>query len=107
MKNAFYGITFLLFVLSALVHAGDKDHKFISCEKIYVQPNQIAICQEGIFIQHNDEWIATEAVHYDASGIFVTHVSDEWSRYWTCAKCGHNNSAWRNTCANCGYRPIK
>lgn len=112
MKNALYRLTFLFLVLSAIVHANDKDHsnlssKFVPCEKIYVQPDQIAITNEGIFIKHNNEWIPTGSIQYDASGLFISNTSDEWSIRWFCPKCGHSNAAWRNTCENCGHRPIK
>lgn len=74
---------------------------------MYVQPDQIAITHEGIFLQLYDEWIPTEALHYDTSGLFITNMSDEWSVHWTCSVCGYSNSLWRNTCKNCGHRPAK
>lgn len=80
-------------------------HELTKSEKWYVQPNQIAITEEGIFISMDDEWINADAIHRDHTGLYITKAEDEWSTKWECPKCHHSNSAWRNTCYNCGYRP--
>ena len=45
--------------------------KIESSEKIYVQPHQIAFSDNGIFVQVGGEWVATEALHTDAIGIYA------------------------------------
>ena len=110
MRNAIYKLTFVLFLLTGIANANDKEIssaslKFVPCEKIYVQPDQVAITNEGIFLQLNEEWVPTEAIQYDASGIFVTSISSEWSFRWTCPKCGYENGPFSRKCGNCGHKP--
>ena len=109
MKKVFGKLLILLFALTTLVYADESYDSCHSsaCEKIYLDPNQVAITEDGIFCLLNNQWMATEAVHYDAAGLFITNASEEWSIRWTCPKCGHRNSVIRNACENCGYRPAK
>ncbi len=72
--------------------------------KTYVQPNQVALSESGIFVFLENAWIPTEALHSDASGMYVTNLLDEKLLGWRCPKCGYWNSWLVNTCAKCSYR---
>ncbi len=44
---------------------------FVPCEKTYFLPDQVAVAQEGIFINLSDEWTQTDALFADALGLFI------------------------------------
>jgi len=72
-------------------------------DKLYVQPNQITLSEEGIFVYLENAWHAAESVHADEQGIYITTLQDKtWN--WKCPKCGHNNSWLVNKCEKCGKR---
>ena len=73
--------------------------------KIYVEPNQIAISEHGIFVNVDNAWFATEAIHADAAGIYTTELVDS-NKYteWICRYCRHVNSWLINACQKCGRR---
>ena len=56
--------------------------------RTYVQPNQIALSDTGIFVYLENAWILTEALHTDASGLYVINLVDEKLFGWKCPKCG-------------------
>lgn len=77
MRKMFGTFVIFLFALTALIHADENHHsshlaKFVACEKMYLHPDQVAISQDGIFCFLNEQWIATEALHHDVSGLFIT-----------------------------------
>ncbi len=78
---------------------------FVLCEKFYIQPNQINVTQDGIFILNEDIWIMTDAVHHDGSRLYISSLSEEWSFKWECPKCGYENGPFTRSCENCGYKP--
>lgn len=102
-------ISCLLFIFLGVVQAHQNDSiasaEFIKCERIDIHPEHIAITPEGIFFQLNDQWLVTDALHRDSRGLFVSSVKSEFSTSWNCPKCGHENSFWRRSCANCGHKP--
>jgi hypothetical protein len=75
-------------------------------EKIYIQPNQIHIESNGIFIKLFDEWIMTDSLSVDVNGVYVDHSlrGERIHINWVCPKCSHENAWWRNSCEKCGYR---
>jgi len=78
--------------------------KIDSCNKTYVQPEQISFSDGGIFVLLGNAWLATESVHADASGMYVTNIVDSKFFGWKCPKCGYENSSLVNMCAKCGHR---
>ena len=78
---------------------------FVKCEKRYVQPDQVAVTSEGIYFQHEDSWIMTDAIHRDSAGIYISSTSEEWSWKWKCPRCGHENSPFSRECEKCHYKP--
>ena len=98
-------VLFFLAAISALScgHCSEEP-TFDSCEKIYVEPNQISFSKNGIFVYLDNAWLATEAVHSDASGIYVSNFGHSKFAGWNCPKCGFFNSWLVNQCAKCNYR---
>jgi len=78
--------------------------KIDSRDKTYVQPEQIAFSGGGIFVLLGNAWLATESIHADASGMYVTTLADSKFFGWKCPRCGHENSSLVNMCEKCGYR---
>lgn len=110
MKNRLSRVLCVLFLFFGMAHAHERDSSisipaFVKCEKLYVQPDQVAVTAEGIYFQLEDSWVMTDAVHRDNAGIFISSVSDEWSWTWKCPKCGHKNSALSRSCEKCPYKP--
>ena len=104
MKKLIRRLALFLVTLTALAQASEQ---FVPCEKIYLQQDQVVVTQGGIFCCLNEQWVATEALFCDASGLYVTSMRDERSIYWTCPKCKEVNSPLRNSCKRCGYGPDK
>lgn len=73
-------------------------------QKTYVQSHQISLSERGIFVYLHDAWVATEAIHSDGSGMYVTHGVGDNFFGWECPKCGTENSSFSNMCKKCGYR---
>jgi hypothetical protein len=69
-------------------------------EKIYVQLNQVSLSENGIYVNLNNEWIPTEAIHLDTEGLYVT---DNAIGDWKCPKCHHQNKWYHSHCQNCGH----
>lgn len=69
-------------------------------EKIHVQPNQVYFSQNAIYVNLNNEWVPTEAIHVDAQGLYVT---DNAIGDWKCPKCYHQNKWYHSRCQNCGH----
>jgi len=108
MRKLLCQMTCLFFFIFNAVHADNIDThtpESTQFEKIYLQPDQVAITSDGIFFLQGDYWIMTDAIYNDNFGLFISRAKDEWSLHWKCPKCGHENGAWRRSCANCGYKP--
>jgi hypothetical protein len=90
MRNIFL---FFIVGLSSLVFGS---------EKTYIQPDQIAFAQDGIYVQIDNQWIPTESIHADACGIYVTEDTRDIT-HWICPRCHHENGLFTRRCKNCGY----
>lgn len=73
--------------------------KIISDEKVYVSSEQIAVVQEGIFVNIDDRWVQTKALHSDRLGLYLTNETTV-SLDWICPLCGHVNGVWYSVCQN-------
>lgn len=85
-------LLFFFLCLFGAIHAHENEGVVffsaqIPCEKIYLKPENVAITENGIFFQINDEWIMTEAIYFDSTGLYVSSLENEWSINWTCPKC--------------------
>lgn len=93
----------LLFLVPKIGFAdcnSDKD-VFVPCEKTYFLPNQVAIAQEGFFVNLNDVWIQTDALFSDSTGMFIVSKKDANVDYCpqghpTCKGCSlcHITNCW-------------
>ncbi len=79
--------------------------KFESSEKIYLQPEQISISENGIFVNIANAWFAIAAICHDAKGIYVdeARVGIEYFT-WECRYCHFVNPWYVNACQKCGKR---
>ncbi len=83
---------------------------FIPCPKTYVNPEQIDLRENGIFVLVNDVILQTEGLRTDAQGIYIMTVRDGCGpSQWKCIKrnrrdmvCNTCNWDWNYTCSSCG-----
>ena len=75
-------------------------------ERVYVQPHQILIEPNGIFVNISNQWFATESVSVDLEGIYVNNLAQEENvrLQWRCGKCGAINGPFDFRCQNCGSK---
>jgi hypothetical protein len=76
---------------------------FCDCEeKVYVQPNQISITPNAIFINILDRWFATETLCVDSGGVYVTSASKDGYAplKWKCPYCGWIGGITDSYCKN-------
>ena len=99
-----YNSLFLATMFTLSNAFGFEESKIDALNKIYVQFNQISLSERGIFVYLEDAWIATEAIHSDSSGMYVTHSVGDNYFGWACPNCGTENSSFSNMCKKCGYR---
>jgi hypothetical protein len=75
--------------------------EFKPCEKIHLNPNQICIEPNGIFVNVFEQWFRTDALYVDGEGIYFTNAqTEDWSIYWKCPSCGHVNGPLDSRCQN-------
>ncbi len=104
MRNVIYKALCVLFVCFRIAHAHENG-PCDSCEKLYLQPDQIAINEEGIFIQLGGEWMITNAIHRDGTGLYVSTAHDEGTFSWECRVCHRKNGPLDSKCPGCGTPP--
>ncbi|MEN9654440.1 MAG: hypothetical protein RL235_552 [Chlamydiota bacterium] len=74
-------------------------HKDVSkTRKIYVQPSQVQIENNHIFVQIHHQWVPTRSIHSDATGVYV---EEYWGEPWLCGNCGLMTNGWF-ACQHCG-----
>lgn len=63
----------LLFLVPKIGFAdcSSNEEDFVPCEKTYFLPEQVAVAQEGIFVNLSDAWIQTDALFADSLGLFI------------------------------------
>lgn len=69
-------------------------------QKIFVEPNQIAFANGGIFAYIEGEWIALESIHSETSGLLAAIKKNPNIDRWRCSYCGFNNNSWDEACQN-------
>lgn len=95
-------IFILAILFSCKIYAySNEEIKFIPCKNVYVDPNQIYMGVEGLFVNVHDTWIQTEGIHNDAQGYYFNSArADEWSLKWTCPYCKTENGILNSYCKN-------
>lgn len=68
--------------------------------RVYVQPEQIHVNLEGIFVEIARTLYQVSQICQDEHGFFVPHA-EFW---WKCPN-GHPNPPWRLSCQVCGMGP--
>lgn len=85
--------------LSSNTLEGSKENK----DKIYIQPEQIHISQEGIFIFDNEKCLRIEQLNCDENGIYV--FATELDKITD--KCPNGHKIWCGRCGGCVTRWCK
>lgn len=69
-------------------------------EKIYVQPSQVTIVDQGIFAFIKEQWEPVTAVYADAFGVYVVGIANYPYTRWICraSGCNYNNDGADTTC---------
>ncbi len=68
--------------------------------KIYLHPENIVFHGKDIYVLLNQNWIQTNAIFSDNSGIYMYDNKGGW----TCGYCGYYNEGSYWTCDRCGKR---
>ncbi len=72
-------------------------------KKIYLQPEQITLTQDGIFVYIGNQWSSTDTLQSDAEGIYISQDERDWLQ-WKCPRCGYINSSVTDShCRKCGH----
>lgn len=66
-------------------------------QKIYVQPAQIVIEVQGIFVHIESEWISVESIGIDSYGLYAKYSNPDL-RSWRCTRCNFINAYWDDYC---------
>lgn len=94
-KNLY--LLFLVLVLGYSVHSLAED-------KLYVNPEDVVIDQNGIFVNYEGNVISANNLTYDEKGIYLL-FSDiaklNELKAWICQNCFHPNMPWREECYKC------
>lgn len=82
----------------------ETEENFVPHAKRYIEPEQIAISSNKIFIKvEEDQIVETLALHSDEKGFYVDDDDcDERSGYrWSCLICHFCNAFWDQCCLRC------
>ncbi|HKZ00410.1 MAG TPA: hypothetical protein VJ112_04525 [Rhabdochlamydiaceae bacterium] len=75
-----------------------------SCEKIYVDPSQVNIRENQIWVMMENQPFKTQAIFSDGKGIFIRdyYTGDCQDGFWQCRTCGACNENYYLWCRTCG-----
>ncbi len=65
--------------------------------KIYVSAQNVQFANQEMHVYINQNWIKTEALFSDASGLYIVDSKGGW----TCGFCGYYNTTSTRYCDNC------
>jgi hypothetical protein len=107
MKRVFLNLTIFIFITCfQSLFSCCQQPRFESCDKQYVQPNYVAVSEDGIFIQLQDKWIQTEGVFSDAQGLFILNLAPSaygcQDPYVPCRNCKKCIYEVYDICPHCG-----
>jgi len=87
----------LIFVFCFLFY--EQAYGLDSSDKIYIQPLNVTLRGNEIWIQLDTEWVRVRSLSSDANGVFLAK-DDLPLGFWIC-KNGHTNYPWTFVCS-CG-----
>jgi hypothetical protein len=76
----------------------DQENIDNTADIVYIEPWQILVLPEGLFVDIEGHLYPTDWVGYGENGYFVYHAG-----WWKC-KNGHYNAPWITVCPLCGER---
>lgn len=78
-------------------------------QRIYLKPEQLQLCKEGIFVCCDQEWRKTDALFSDDRGIYIlSHFPQEdgcRKGYVPCRNCDRCVKYYYDICPYCG-KPV-
>lgn len=102
MRKFLFSLLLIFFMANSFACINDGRH-YITCEKTYISPNQVAFSQAGIFVFMADHWIQTEAVYSEQKGLFImNYVTSCPDDYWWCFNCYKCVHVSYKRCPTCG-----
>ena len=69
--------------------------------KFYVDANKIVFQGHEILVGMGEEWIATNAIHSDDQGFYITDARWPWTPFF-CNTCHLTNPPFNFACERCG-----
>lgn len=70
--------------------------------KVYIQPNQILISEDGIFVLDNEELVSISQLNHDENGMYIVRRPDKITD-----KCANGHKMWCGRCGGCVIRWCK
>jgi len=99
MKHKILSIIFLMMATVSQAHEGHSKVESTTEEtKTYIDPTNIQFNNKQIYVRLNQDWVQTNAVFSDATGLYI--VSNKGG--WTCGYCAYYNTTNLWVCDNCG-----
>jgi len=89
----------LFFIMSSLGSLYAQEGSIAKKDRLYIGSGDVAFKNNEIYVSVNNNWVQTNAVYSDTSGVYV----DQNSIGWTCGY-GHYNTTNVWTCDKCGRR---
>jgi len=75
-------------------------------DKNYVNPKNVTIADNGIFVNLDGLMITVNDIAYDEQGMYISseNLNNEDKQAWICQNddCLTHNWSWRTTCYKCG-----
>ncbi len=101
MKSAIAFLSMFACVASSI----QAEEEIIPCEKTYVNPDQVQLSEQALFVNIGDVWVQPTAIQVDANGLFFNAYFNNVmpDEVWQC-KCRFWNKPWAEYCKNCGRR---
>lgn len=73
--------------------------------RIYIQPLDIIISSEGIYLSIDNRLYKTNSIAKDSCGFYTEEIQgwgiEPGDYWWQCVKCGASNCGLRRYCHNC------
>jgi len=116
MIRCFSFVYFLTFILSPLalsqlsgennccqMHMNDSCMPNERIEKIYLNPEDVIVEQECLYVVIEDHMIPATQINADEHGVFFTVDCYQPMGTWMCPRCGYTNTWFDSSCNNCPW----